>query len=186
MKFVAWINKWQWEDIVQENRFILPANEACPPPFPEETPNLQKELPKQHHTFLVVPKLKYRKQVLPYSPNMSAEYTIWVRKKKRITNKAKKHYKKTKIPSGSCKLWEFMCFLSNASASANNFTPPLVKCTCRLQMSCIVQQKIAIEVKLAKHFPGWKNKHTSINNVLHYKDEIMLNSTICHYIQLTT
>ena len=186
MKFVTWINILQWEDIVQENRFKLPANEACPPPFPEETPNLQKELPKQHHTFLVVPKLKYRKQVLPYSPNMSAEYTIWVRKKIRITNKAKKHYKKTKIPSGSCKLWEFMCFLSNASASANNFTPPLVKCTCRLQMSCIVQQKIAIEVKLAKHFPGWKNKHTSINNVLHYKDEIMLNSTICHYIQLTT
>ena len=58
-----------------------------------------------------------------------------------------------------------MCFLSNASASANNFTPPLVKCTCRLQMSCIVQQKIAIEVKLAKHS---QDEKTSILPLIMY------------------
>jgi hypothetical protein len=35
-----------------------------------------------------------------------------------------------------------MCFFSNASASANNFTPPLLKCTCSDKKSCNVQQKI--------------------------------------------
>lgn len=129
------------QGVVQENWFKLPANEACPPPFPEETPSLQKELPKQHHIFPVAPKLKHREKVLPHSPNMSGKNHISVWKNKRITNIAK-GIKKSEIPSGSCKLWEFMCFFSNASASANNFTPPLLKCTCSDKKSCNVQQKI--------------------------------------------